>query len=216
MHKNRDNALRRHCVLPFGAEPGAVPALRRAVGRQLAAWDASAVTDVAQLAVTELAANVIKHVGEGTAATLVMEDEAGCLRIEMHDTSPVLPTCRQATPDQEAGRGIALVTAITDGWFCVSTAAGKAVCCEVSYSARKPDNAHNRERISRAMAFVEAYALYWRSPETHPLRSAPAVAEVATDLITDLICWLADKGYDPDDILDRAQTHFEAEQLTEA
>jgi hypothetical protein len=145
-----------------------------------------------------------------------MEDEDGCLRIEMHDTSPVLPTCGQAGPADEAGRGIALLAAITDGWFSVSTPAGKAVCCDLFYPARAPQNARNRERISRAMAFIEAYALYWRSPETHPIRSAPAVAEMATDLLTDLICWLADKGYDPDDILDRAQTHFEAEQLTEA
>ncbi|MDB5910957.1 MAG: hypothetical protein JWP34_5071, partial [Massilia sp.] len=212
MPNTRNDALRRHCVLPFGAEPRAVRDLRRAVDRQLAAWDASDVTDVAQLAVAELAANVIKHVGEGTAATLVMEDEDGRLRIEMHDTSPVLPTCRQASPDQEEGRGIALVAAVTKGWFSFSTATGKAVCCDLSYQVPKPANADTRERVSRAMAFVEAYALYWRSPETLPIRSAPAMDEVVTDLITDLICWLADKGYDPVDILDRAQTHFEAEQ----
>jgi hypothetical protein len=35
-------------------------------------------------------------------------------------------------------------------------------------------------------------------------------------MITDLLYWLSDRGCDPDDILDRAQMHFEAELLKEA
>lgn len=207
----RSDAPRRHCVLPFESDPGAVAGLRRVIDHQLAMWGASAVTYDAQLAVSELASNVIKHVGEGTAATLFMEEYAGRLRIEMHDTSPVLPRCRQADPCEESGRGLGLVAALADSWFAVSTATGKAVCCEFSRQVDAPAPSAGRHRVERGSTLVELYALRWRSDEAKPIRSTPAVAETATEMITDLLHWLADRGCDPDDILDRAQMHFEAE-----
>ncbi|WP_164836097.1 ATP-binding protein [Actinacidiphila soli] len=212
----RANEPHRQCVLPFEAEPQALAGLRRAVGRQLAAWDVSGITDDAQLAVSELAANVIRHVGEGSAATLVIEDAADRLRIEMHDTSPVLPRCRQASPFEESGRGLGLVAAVSDSWFAHSTVAGKAVCCEFSNPrvVSRPPAGH--ERVERGMTMIELYALQWRSSESRPLRSTPAVAETAAEMITDLLYWLSDRGCDPDDILDRAQMHFEAELLKKA
>jgi anti-sigma regulatory factor (Ser/Thr protein kinase) len=210
MHHTSDTTLRRHCVLPFEAEPRAIVGLRHLVDRQLADWGASAITHDAQLAVSELASNVIKHVGEGTPATLVMEDEAGRLHIEMHDTSPVLPRCRQAAPHEEAGRGLGLVAAISDSWFALSTAVGKAVCCDLSHPDAVRAESPARQRVERGTTLVQLYALHWRSPEGLPIHSVPAVAETATAMITDLMYWLADRGCDPDDILDRAQMHFEA------
>lgn len=210
MPSYRVSEPRRQCVFPFEAEPRAVAGLRRAVGHQLAAWDASAIVDDAQLAVSELATNVIRHVGEGSAATLVIEDDAGHLRIEMHDTSPVLPRCRQADSCEESGRGLALVAAISNSWFAISTASGKAVCCDLSRPDLAQEDSLVRQRVERGTTLVQLYALQWRSPEGLPIHSVPAVAETATALITDLLYWLADRGCDPDDVLDRAQMHFEA------
>jgi hypothetical protein len=37
------------------------------------------------------------------------------------------------------------------------------------------------------------------------------LVESAVELITDLLHWTTARGYDPDDILDRVQMHYEAE-----
>ncbi|MER5366039.1 hypothetical protein [Streptomyces sp. NPDC002722] len=45
-----------------------------------------------------------------------------------------------------------------------------------------------------------------------PVLSHPqAQEEAATTLIVDLLHWLVSQGRDPDDVLDRAQKHYEAE-----
>ncbi|MEU0750083.1 hypothetical protein ABZ476_27185, partial [Streptomyces albogriseolus] len=61
--------VQRRCVLPFEALPSEVRLLRRAAATQLSQWGMPTAADAAQLVVTELATNVIKHVGEGSAAT---------------------------------------------------------------------------------------------------------------------------------------------------
>ncbi|HEY5833992.1 ATP-binding protein, partial [Streptomyces sp.] len=97
----------RRCLLPFEAAPQAVGELRRMVGLQLATWGASALADAASLAVSELATNVIRHVGQGAPAALVMETRDDRIRVELHDTSRTMPYCEQAGPDDEGGRGLA-------------------------------------------------------------------------------------------------------------
>ncbi|MFD8741176.1 ATP-binding protein, partial [Streptomyces sp. NPDC059618] len=42
-------------------------------------------------------------------------------------------------------------------------------------------------------------------------RRDTGLAESAIALIADLLHWSAARGHDPDDILDRAQMHYEAE-----
>jgi hypothetical protein len=40
---------------------------------------------------------------------------------------------------------------------------------------------------------------------------ATVAEETAIDVITDLLHWLSAHGRDPEEVLDRAQTHYEAE-----
>ncbi|MFG2385037.1 hypothetical protein [Streptomyces avermitilis] len=58
---------RLRCVLPFEAVPTEVRLLRRTVVQQLGRWGVFAAIDEAELLVTELATNVVKHVGEGAS-----------------------------------------------------------------------------------------------------------------------------------------------------
>lgn len=74
-------------VLPFEAAPAEVRLLRRAAVRQLGRWGMPAVAEETELLVTELATNVIKHVGEGATATLILEWCGEVLRLEVHDKS---------------------------------------------------------------------------------------------------------------------------------
>lgn len=197
------------CLLTFEARPRVLADLRSTVRCQLGLWGASSATDATELAVTELASNVIRHVGEGSPATLLLEVGAGRVRVEVHDTSAVLPHCEIVCPQAERGRGLALVAAVTDEWFAVPTPGGKAVCCQITVLT---DPARPYEhRAARGSELVKGYAASAVPSGRHPLGSHAAVEAVTTDLITDLLHWLASSGRDPDTVLEHAQTHFEAE-----
>jgi len=194
----------RRCVLPFAADAPQLAGLRRAVRAELAAWGMSALADEAELIATELASNVIKHVGQGSAATLVLDAGADQLRVELHDKSGKEPQRLHPTCDEESGRGLQLLAALAPSWGTIRTAVGKAVWCELPLAADE-----SRRRIQRATTVMEAYGLTVGGPAAR-LTHRPVLEESATSLILDLLHWLTAQGMDPDDILDRAQTHFEA------
>jgi anti-sigma regulatory factor (Ser/Thr protein kinase) len=186
---------RRAWKLPFSAEPEEVAGLRRLMRLHLELWDLHELADVAQLCVSELVANVIKHVGPGTPSMLAVSMNGIRLQIEVHDPNPrALPVLTDAADDAEGGRGMALIDAITDRWGV-----------DLGYAAAP--------RVARAADVLELYA----STPT-PLGGAAfsrlgatVAEETAIDVITDLLHWLRVHGRDPDDVLDRAQAHFEAE-----
>ncbi|MEU8678457.1 ATP-binding protein [Streptomyces sp. NPDC048560] len=200
-----DTSSQLRSVLPFEAEPAAVRDLRRAVRGQLTAWSLPAFADEAELAVSELAANVIKHVGRGSAATLVLEAAGGRLRVELHDRSFRVPVLSSAACDEECGRGLHLLAGMALDWGTLLTATGKAVWCELS-----ADPELRCRRVQRAEAALANYRRELGAPLLQS-RSAQILEESATDLIADLLHWVSAKGGDPDGLLDRAQMHYEAE-----
>jgi hypothetical protein len=193
------------CVLPFEAVPTEVRLLRRATVQQLGRWGVSAASDEAELLVTELATNVLKHVGEGASATLILERQRGRLRLEVHDKSPVVPTVRALVCSDECGRGLHLLAAMAVDWGTVLTAAGKAVWCEISLSGLG-----DCRRVERAVEALGNYERGAYGPVQRRGGEVPLV-ESAAELIADLLHWTAANGHDPDDLLDRAQMHYEAE-----
>jgi anti-sigma regulatory factor (Ser/Thr protein kinase) len=195
---------RLRCVLPFEAAPAEVRLLRKAATRQLSRWGASLVSDEVELLVTELATNVVKHVGEGASATLILERSGKRLRLEVHDKSSVVPIVRAAGWGDECGRGLHLIEMMALDWGAVVTAAGKAVWCEIELASEG-----NCRRVERAVAALENYERVTRGPgqETQDVHRV----ESAVELIADLLHWSSTRGHDPDDILDRAQLHYQAE-----
>ncbi|MFJ7997316.1 ATP-binding protein [Streptomyces sp. NPDC096310] len=198
--------LRTRYVLPFVAAPIQLHVLRRTVREQLRGWNASALADEAQLAVTELATNVIKHVGSGAPATLVLEPTEDRLRIEMHDTSQKAPTRQPQNCGQECGRGLHLLAAMSMDWGAVVTATGKTVWCELPLPQDGP-----RLRVHRASTVLDTYQDLPGTLSGLNVSRPPTGEESATHLIADLLHWLAAHGGDPDTILDHAQAHYEAE-----
>ncbi|MFJ9139570.1 MULTISPECIES: ATP-binding protein [Streptomyces] len=191
-------------VVPFEAAPAQLSVLRRAVRSQLGCWGASVVAEEAELAATELGANVIKHVGRDVAASLVLELRNDRVRLEVHDRSRALPAslAEVCAENDECGRGLHLIAAMACDWGSVRTATGKAVWCEL---ALKP--AGCEERAGCAAAALAAYRQLSSTSELDPA----ALDETVTDVITDLLHWLAARGGDPDGALGRAQMHYEAE-----
>ncbi|MFE6524721.1 ATP-binding protein [Streptomyces sp. NPDC057794] len=194
------------CVLPFEAAPAEVRLLRLATAQQLSRWGASLATDEAELLVTELATNVVKHVGEGALATLIVEWKGERLRLEVHDKSPVMPTLRAAGCGDECGRGLHLIEALAVDWGAVVTAAGKAVWCELQLDRRGPCR-----RIERAVQALENYENVAWQPRQRGRPQATHRVESAVELIADLLHYTSARGHGPDDILDRAHLHYEAE-----
>ncbi|MFZ4128587.1 ATP-binding protein [Streptomyces cellulosae] len=196
--------VQRRCVLPFEALPSEVRLLRKAAAAQLSQWGVPTAGEAAELVVTELATNVIKHVGEGSAATLILERKRERLRVEMHDKASLLPSLRIADCHSECGRGLHLLAAMAVDWGAVATAIGKTVWCEIELGQDA-----DCPRMERAAEALETYRA--RSGTLQQGGCEAALSESAVELIADLLHWTSARGLDPDDVLDRAQMHYEAE-----
>ncbi|GGS83334.1 MULTISPECIES: ATP-binding protein [Streptomyces] len=110
------------------AVPKAVPEVRLAVREHL-----GRPCPELQLCVTELLANVITHVGEGTPVTLRITGRAARVRVELTDPDPqARPVLRRAAGTDESGRGLALLDALALRWGVVRGEDGtKTVWCEL-------------------------------------------------------------------------------------
>lgn len=89
--------------------------LRRILRSYLASWALAEVSDAAELALTELVANVVRHVPGRHCSVLILRAEDG-VRVEVADTCPRLPEAGSAGPLDDGGRGLALVEAVSDRW----------------------------------------------------------------------------------------------------
>ncbi|GGJ31930.1 hypothetical protein GCM10012282_30720 [Streptomyces lacrimifluminis] len=158
------------------------------------------------LLVTELATNVIKHVGEGVAATLILEWRSERLRVEVHDKSRAIPSLSAEGCHDECGRGLHLLGGLAADWGTVLMAAGKAVWCEILL-----DQDGACQRIERAVAVLEGYQGVSSGTVLRGAWRAAGLEVSAVELIADLLHWTAARGQDPDDMLDRAQMRYEAE-----
>jgi anti-sigma regulatory factor (Ser/Thr protein kinase) len=204
--KARSQTRHLRYLLPFEAVPSGLGTVRGAVRSTLRHWGASAVVGEAELAVTELATNVIKHVGEGTAATLVLEEGDELLRVEVHDRSREVPVDAPADLVAERGRGLRLLSALSLNWGTLLTPTGKAVWCEIPLLP-----APHRARVRRAAAVLDRYQHITRADST-PSPASALLEHSVTELISDLLHWTGAQGRDADDVLDRAQVCYDAER----
>ncbi|MBB6436940.1 ATP-binding protein [Streptomyces candidus] len=207
----RYEVTRRPWELPFLAEPCELAGLRRVMRLHLTMWGLPKLIEVAQACVTELAANVVAHVGTGTPATLAVAMRGTNLRIEMRDPDGrALPTLLAAMGDAESGRGIMLIDALAKRWGVEPREGAKSVWCELDTELTTSTGHVGGEEVTRAESHL---ALYERVPGHSPsgLPGAEAARDSAVALIADLLHWLRAHGCDPDEALDKAQICFEAE-----
>ncbi|GAA4795050.1 hypothetical protein GCM10023220_21740 [Streptomyces ziwulingensis] len=89
--------------------------LRRILRLYLVRSGLSEVTEAAELALTELIANVVRHVPDrrGRVCFLLLP---GGVRVEVSDRCPRLPVTAVGDVLAEGGRGLSLVEAFTDRW----------------------------------------------------------------------------------------------------
>ncbi|MFJ9695747.1 ATP-binding protein [Kitasatospora sp. NPDC101183] len=82
--------------------------------------------DVAELLLNELFANAVQHSDAPDDRHIEVRFDlvGGLLRIEVHDAGTGRPTLRPSKPDDERGRGMFLINALSERWGCCPRAGG--------------------------------------------------------------------------------------------
>ncbi|MGW5970179.1 ATP-binding protein [Streptomyces sp. NPDC055186] len=126
-----------------------LPRHARSVGRaralfreQAASWELPQdMTDTAELLLSELMTNAYRHAkvpaGREIRARCELTDNR--LRITVTDADDTLPSPATACPDDESGRGLALVETLADDWGAElrKSGVGKTVWFEVALARRR-------------------------------------------------------------------------------
>lgn len=112
--------------VPLTAGPTAAAEARKQVRAAIWAWDVDVDLNVAILLTSELVTNAIRHEA-GETIMLVITCSQGQLRVDVHDTARALPVVVDAADDEETGRGLMLVSSLSDEWGFYRTPTGKAV-----------------------------------------------------------------------------------------
>ncbi|MEU4490671.1 ATP-binding protein [Streptomyces purpurascens] len=90
--------------------------IRRIVRSFLEEWRTPELSDAVELGVTELLANVVRHVPDRRCTLLLLRQPHG-VRVEVSDGSDRLPVPPpRQDPDAENGRGLLLLDAMADKW----------------------------------------------------------------------------------------------------
>ncbi|MEU5100512.1 SpoIIE family protein phosphatase [Streptomyces sp. NPDC020996] len=116
-------------------DPAAVAPVRAACVRRLTEWGLEQVVFTAELILSELITNAIRHAtGRITVRLLrrVPKDDsaAGTLIIEVSDGSSTSPRLRRAKVTDEGGRGLFLVARFAERWGTRYTPTGKVIWAE--------------------------------------------------------------------------------------
>ncbi|WP_306316342.1 MULTISPECIES: SpoIIE family protein phosphatase [unclassified Streptomyces] len=115
-------------------EPTEVPRARALVREQLGRWGLLGIADTAELIVSELVGNAVRHASGGPVQLRLVR--SGTLLCEVEDTEHALPTLLNAGPGDEFGRGLRVVARLARAWGTSRTATGKTVWFELSASPR--------------------------------------------------------------------------------
>ena len=116
-----------HAPFETSAEtvPSSVARLRRFAVQACRTGAPGVDGDVVALLVSELVTNALLH-GSGEVRLRVLPVDGG-VRVEVHDASRTLPSLRHPRPDEEGGRGIALVDTLATTWGADACDDGKTV-----------------------------------------------------------------------------------------
>ncbi|MDQ6649505.1 MAG: ATP-binding protein [Actinomycetota bacterium] len=112
-------------------EPSSAPSARRFLRSVLRAWDLDAIEDVVSLLTTELVTNAVLHAR--TPVRVSVQRGESALRVEVSDSSPLVPAPRRYSPESGTGRGLLLVDELATRWGtdAAPDAVGKTVWFEL-------------------------------------------------------------------------------------
>ena len=117
-------------TVPRSAEASA--RLRSLLWTTFACWDvAGPRRDDAALVLGELVGNAVRH-AEGASLQVRLRRSGEVLRIAVQDDSPVPPLPRQVSWEDESGRGMHIVDALSSSWGWEPRTTGKVVWADLA------------------------------------------------------------------------------------
>jgi anti-sigma regulatory factor (Ser/Thr protein kinase) len=131
----------RLCEL-FPAATVAAPLARRLITRACAEWSLLDLSDVAQLVVTELVANAVRHTGGDVV--LVVSMRGGQFRISVADDDPRAPRTALPDPHDEHGRGLMMIESLGVDWGSAPVGKGKVVWARMAVPRDHPERPGRR------------------------------------------------------------------------
>ncbi|MFF3482775.1 SpoIIE family protein phosphatase [Streptomyces sp. NPDC002701] len=118
----------------IGHDPREVHRARAAVREQLHVWGLTSLADTAELLVSELVTNAVRHShSRPIDLRLVRGDTLLC---EVDDDDHTLPTLLSAGPLDASGRGMRVVSTLARQWGTSRTTSGKTVWFELTVPRR--------------------------------------------------------------------------------
>ena len=113
------------------ASPGSVTLARHATRRHLMAVGVNEeLVDTAELLVSELTSNVVKHTGSRPTLRVVQNDDV--IRIEVGDSRPgLVPVERDLDTEADSGRGLLMVSTLATSWGYERDGHGKLTWVEL-------------------------------------------------------------------------------------
>ncbi|WP_432544445.1 ATP-binding protein [Kineococcus sp. SYSU DK002] len=106
--------------------PRAAGEARRFLRAAICRAHAASVLDSAELLVSELVGNGVRHAAPPITLEVACDGSSG-LQVHVSDGEPNAPGPRRAAADAEDGRGMTLVDYISDDWGVLPHADGKTV-----------------------------------------------------------------------------------------
>ena len=119
------------------ADPAIVANARKQVAERLASWGLHDAAFVTGLVVSELVTNAIRHAESPIQLRLIRDRTLIC---EVSDGSSTAPHLRRARAFDESGRGLFLVSHLTQRWGTRQTPHGKTIWAEQALPRRDVDD----------------------------------------------------------------------------
>ncbi|MFD0066322.1 SpoIIE family protein phosphatase [Streptomyces sp. NPDC056690] len=120
------------------SDPAAVAPVRSACLRQLESWGLDEIGFSAELVLSELITNAIRHGTQPVKVRLLYDRNLIC---EVSDGSSTAPHLRRAATTDEGGRGLFLVAHYAERWGTRYSPRGKVIWAELSPHAAEPEPA---------------------------------------------------------------------------
>ncbi|MFH8791269.1 ATP-binding protein [Streptomyces sp. NPDC017941] len=111
--------------------PESAATARHLLRTACAVWGLDDLAEDGALIVSELVANAVQHARRESIRVVIDRPEAGRVRVGVVDFSKMPPVRKAPGPDDEGGRGLALVTELAEDWGTDPLPWGKRVWPEL-------------------------------------------------------------------------------------